>query len=198
MEEDQIRQWCGCRCGRTKVKGHLLYFGSYLYFINLISVGTVGAVEKKMDQAGGDLRDIKAAVNHITAHFLATERQEGSVLTTYTNDDRDAWRELRRGLVKAGFRDSLVRKHMDTIMAYVKELGDKGVLDDTIEDEAGSPTDLAHESDDSERSWGADQKAGSSSHARFSADGKAPVIEDEDHEETPSSIGCESSTFASK
>ena len=182
----KIRFGSGVVADVAELRSRVTYYASALsLFINLISVGTMGAVEKKIDQAGGDLRDIKAAVNHITAHFLATERQEGSVLTTYTNDDKDAWRELRRGLVKAGFRDSLVRKHMDTIMAYVKELGDKGVLDDTIEDEAGSPTDLAHESDDSERSWGPDQKAGSSSHTRLSADGKAPVIEDEDHEESP-------------
>ncbi len=182
----KIRFGSGVVADVVELRSRVTYYTSALsVFLNLISVGTVGAVEKKMDQAGGDLRDIKAAVNHLTAHFLATERQEGSILTTYTNDDRDAWRELRRGLVKAGFRDSLVRKHMDTIMAYVKELGDKGVLDDTIEDEAGSPTDLAHESDDPERSWGADQMAGLSSHARFSAEGKAAAIGDEDHEERP-------------
>ena len=192
QEKSARRLWKKIRFGSgvvadvAELRSRVTYYTSALsLFLNLISVGTVGAVEKKMDQAGGDLRDIKAAVHHITAHFLATERQEGSVLTAYTNDDRDAWRELRRGLVKAGFRDSLVRKHMDTIMAYVKELGDKGVLDDTIEDEAGSPTDLANESDQAERSWGADQKAGSSSHARCSAEQKAPVIEDGDHEERP-------------
>ena len=192
QERSTRRLWKKVRFGSgviadvAELRSRVTYYTSALsLFLNLISVGTVVAVEKKMDQAGGDLRDIKAAVNHITAHFLATERQEGSVLTTYTNDDRDAWRELRRGLVKAGFRDSLVRKHMDTIMAYVKELGDKGVLDDTIDDEAGSPSDLAHESDDSERSWGADQKAGLSSHARFSAEGKAAVIGNEYHEECP-------------
>ncbi|KAL9023215.1 MAG: hypothetical protein Q9180_008329, partial [Flavoplaca navasiana] len=75
----------------------------------------------------------------ITAHFLSTERREGSVLTAHTNDDRDAWRELRRSLVKNGFRDSLVRKHMNTIMAYVKELGDRGVLDDIHSDKADLP-----------------------------------------------------------
>ena len=182
----KIRFGSGVVADVAELRSRVTYYTSALsLFLNLISVGTVGAVEKKINQAGGDLRDIKAAVHHITAHVLATERQEGSVLTTYTNDDRDAWRELRRGLVKAGFRDSLVRKHMDTIMAYVKELGDKGVLDDTIEDEAGSPTDLANESDQAERSWGADQKAGSSSHARCSAEQKAPVIEDGDHEERP-------------
>ncbi|KAL8809620.1 MAG: hypothetical protein Q9200_003255 [Gallowayella weberi] len=124
----------------AELKSKVAYYTSALsLFLNLVAVGTVGDVELKMDQAGGDLKEIKAAVNHITAHLLATERKEGSVLTAYTNDDKDAWRELRRGLLRAGFRGSLVRKHMDTIMAYVKELGDEGVLDDIKTDEPASP-----------------------------------------------------------
>ncbi|KAL8999142.1 MAG: hypothetical protein Q9169_001921 [Polycauliona sp. 2 TL-2023] len=114
----------------AELRSRVTYYTSALsLFLNLVSVGTLGAVETKMDQAGGDLQDIKAAVNRITASLLATGRQEDSVLTTYTNDDKDAWRELRRGLHQAGFRDSVVRKHMNTIMAYVKELNDKGVLE---------------------------------------------------------------------
>ena len=98
-------------------------------FLNLVSLGTVGEVERKMNEAGGDLTDIKNALNGITARLSATAGRESSVLTAYTNDDKDAWRELRRGLVKDGFRGSLVRKHMKTIMAYVKELGSRGALD---------------------------------------------------------------------
>ncbi|KAL8754823.1 MAG: hypothetical protein Q9199_004066 [Rusavskia elegans] len=113
------------------------YTSSLTLFLNTISLGTIGDVEEKMDKAGGDLQDIKNAVNHITAHFMATAGEEGSVLTAHTNDDRDAWRELRRRLLKDGFQDSLVRKHMDIIMAYVKELGDRGVFDNTNIDEAG-------------------------------------------------------------
>ncbi|KAL8860876.1 MAG: hypothetical protein Q9178_002631 [Gyalolechia marmorata] len=101
----------------------------------MVSLGSIGAVEEKMDRAGGDLQEIKTAVNHITAHFMATGGEEGSVLTAHTNDDRGAWRELRRQLLKAGFRDSLIRKHMDLIMAYVKELGDRSVLDSINIDE---------------------------------------------------------------
>ncbi|KAL8787661.1 MAG: hypothetical protein Q9213_002092 [Squamulea squamosa] len=146
QERSVRRLWKKIRFGSGRVadvaelRSRITYYTSALsLFLNLISVGTVGEVERKMDQAGGDLQDIKAAVNHITAHFLANERREGSVLTSYTNDDKNAWRELRRGLVKAGFRGSVVRKHMNTIMAYVKELGDKGVLDDINTSDTDSP-----------------------------------------------------------
>ena len=116
-------------------------------FINLVSLGTIGEVERKMNQAGGDLTDIKIAVNGITARLSATAGREGSVLTAYTNDDKDAWRELRRGLVKDGFRGSLVRKHMKTIMAYVKELGSRGALDgfDDLGCEEGSDMPSRHD-----------------------------------------------------
>ena len=109
QERSSRRLWKKIRFGSVvadvaEIRSKVSYYTSALsLFLNLVSVGTVGATENKMNQAGGDLRDIKAAVNHITAHFLATERQEGSVLTAYTNDDREAWRELRRGLVNAGF-----------------------------------------------------------------------------------------------
>ena len=113
------------------------YTAALSLFINLVSMKTVGEVERQMNRAGGDLRDIKIAVNSITARLSANAKQEGSVFTAYTNDDKDAWRELRRGLVRQGFRDGLVRRHMKTIMAYVKELGTRGILDDVNDHGSG-------------------------------------------------------------
>ena len=119
------------------LRSKITYYASSLtLFLNMISLGTIGNIEAKMDKAGGDLQDIKTAVNHITAHLMATAGEEGSVLTAHTNDDRGAWRELRRRLLEDGFQDSLVRKHMDIIMAYVKELGDRGMYDNTTIHEA--------------------------------------------------------------
>ncbi|KAL8671211.1 MAG: hypothetical protein Q9168_004286 [Polycauliona sp. 1 TL-2023] len=163
------------------------YTSAISLFLNLVFAGTIGAVESKMDQTGGDLRDIKAAVNHITAHFLAAERREDSVLTAYTNDDRSAWRELRRGLVKAGFRDSLVRKHMDTIMAYVKELSDKGVLDEVNTQEVNVPTDSNQESGGSKESLDMQKKPRPPFTTPFSAvEGAfASTSEDEDNDKHP-------------
>ncbi|KAL8848348.1 MAG: hypothetical protein Q9221_006651 [Calogaya cf. arnoldii] len=182
----KIRFGSGAVAHVAELRSRVTYYTSAIsLFLNLISVGTMGAVETKMDQAGGDLRDIKAPVNHITAHLLAIERREGSVLIAYTNDDRDAWRELRRGLVKAGFRDSVVRKHMDTIMAYVKELGEKGVLDDINIDEAGPSNDLAHELEDYGEISDANNKADLSFTTTSSAALEAHVTEHGDHEEYP-------------
>ena len=107
------------------------YSASLSLFLNIVSIGTVGAVERKIDRTGGDLKDIKITVNGITARLTANSCREGSVLTSYPDDDKNAWRELRRELVRDGFRDDIMRKHMKTIKAYVKELGSRGILDDS-------------------------------------------------------------------
>ena len=182
----KIRFGSGVVADVAELRSRVTYYISALsLFLNLVSIGTVGAVEKKMDQAGGDLRDIKVAVNQITAYFLSTEHREGSVLTAYTDDDRDAWRELRRGLVKAGFRDSLVRTHMDTIMAYVKELGDRGVLDNIDVDEVDSPTSSTRASDNLEGSSNKSQDTEPSPTAASDVAEYGPITVGEDHKERP-------------
>ncbi|KAL8996527.1 MAG: hypothetical protein Q9169_003994 [Polycauliona sp. 2 TL-2023] len=138
----------------VELKSEVTYYTAALsLFLNLVSVGAIGEVGIKMDQAGSDLKDIKAAVNHITARLLAKETKEGSVLTAYTDDDTGVWRELRRGLVEEGFRSSIIRKHTAMIMAYVKELGDNGVLDHINTDEPVFPLpDLPVDEQDTESS----------------------------------------------
>ena len=91
----------------------------------------MGRVERQMNDAGGDLRDIKLAVNGITAHLMSSSiRHEGSVLTAYADDDRVVWKEFRRELVEDGFSSSVIRKHKSLIKAYIEELGNRGLFDE--------------------------------------------------------------------
>lgn len=83
-----------------------------------------------MNDAGGDLKEIKQAVNGITAHLVAKDRSEGSVLTAYPDDDRIFWNELRRELIENGFSSFVIKKHSHLIKAYIGELGARGLLDD--------------------------------------------------------------------
>ena len=109
----------------------LTYYTSNLsLFLNMVSMGSMGVVEKQMYEAGGDLRDIRRAVNGISAHLMSGVNKEGSVLTDYADDDKAFWRELRRELVREGCSSDVIREHKDTIQAYVKELGSRGILDD--------------------------------------------------------------------
>ena len=84
-----------------------------------------------MNNAGGDLKEIKVAVNSITAHLMSkSTRHEGSILTAYADDDRAVWKEFRRELLEDGFSSSVIRKHKGLIKAYIEELGSRGLLDE--------------------------------------------------------------------
>lgn len=116
----------------TDLRAKLVYYTSALsLFVNMVSIGSVGRVEKRMEEAGGDLREIRLAVNGITAHLLAGSKREGSVLTAYADDDKAVWKEFRRELVSEGFSSATIHKHKDLIKAYVRELASpRGLLDE--------------------------------------------------------------------
>ena len=122
---------------RSKVVYHTSVMSSLL---NMISIGTMGSVEKQMNDAGGDLKEIKEAVNGITAHLIAKDRSEGSVLTAYPEDDKAIWKELRRELIGDGFSSSVIAKHKHLIKAYIGELGARGILDDVDPYAVNEPT----------------------------------------------------------
>ena len=64
----------------AELRARLTYYTSALsLFLNMVSVGSMGRVEKRMKEAGGDLREIRLAVNGITAQLLASKDREGSV-----------------------------------------------------------------------------------------------------------------------
>ena len=98
--------------------------------LHLAAAGTVGRVERQMIDAGGVLKEIKSAVDGITTHIVSRSTYEGSILTTYADDDKAVWREFRRELIRGGFLSADVQKYMPLIKAYVQELGDRGLLDD--------------------------------------------------------------------
>lgn len=132
---------------RTKIS---YYVSALTLFMNMVSTGTMGRVEKKMDDAGGDLTEIRIAVNGITAHLMAKGQQKGSVFTTYADDDKAVCREFRRELNQEGFSSSVIHDHKKIIKAYIKELASRGVLDD-IDEPSGAdmePMPTVSESDE--------------------------------------------------
>lgn len=106
-------------------------------FLNLSGVGSLGKVEEHMVSHGEELRAVRRSVNWVTASMQASAgRNEGSVLTSYANDDKAFWREFRRELVKDGYSSNVWRKHKTLIKDYVKELGSRGALDELPVDNA--------------------------------------------------------------
>ena len=122
--------------GKTADLGDLrskltLYTAEMLFYVNLVSMDTVGRIEHQISRDRGVLRDIKIAVEKKTAHSaLSGVDVEGSTWTSYADDETGFWRALRRELVNEGLPSAAIRKHKHLIKAYVKELGTRGVLDD--------------------------------------------------------------------
>jgi len=110
---------------RIKLSAHA---SAILMSLNLCSLSSQGRVEKQLNNVGGDLEGIRGKVDWIAANMTA-RTGDGTVWTSYEDDDRGFWRELRRGLVNEGYRSSILRKHKHLIKEYVKELGNRGVFD---------------------------------------------------------------------
>ncbi len=102
--------------------------------LNLISFGSQGRVERQLNK---ELPEIRRSLDEIVAKRCAGH--EGSVLTTYAGDDKVVWKELRRELVGDGCSSSLIRLHKDLIMSSIKELGERGALDEPQPLDPSSP-----------------------------------------------------------
>ena len=74
-----------------------------------------------------DIRKMQGLLEKIAGRMAGAG--EGTVLTSYDGDDKDAWRELRRELRNEGFEDSFVRERKETIIEYIRELGRRGFFD---------------------------------------------------------------------
>ena len=66
-------------------------------------------------------------------------------MTAYADDDRAIWKELRRELVTEGFSSSTIHKYKGLIKAYIKELAERGLLDEGDPYEQGRPHDRYHQ-----------------------------------------------------
>ena len=147
-ERSKRKLWKAVRFGNGELANvkdlrlKLIYYtGNLSLFLNMVSMGSMGVVEKQLCEAGDDLKDIRRSINSIAAHLMSDANKEGSVLTDYADDDKAVWRAFRRELVKEGFTSDFIREHKDTIQAYVKELGSSGILDDDDFKDSGNVSD---------------------------------------------------------
>ena len=110
----------------------VFYTSAMTFYLNLVNVGTLGRMEEQMNVTGGVVKEIQVAVNQITIQAISKNNHEGSILTTYSSDDKTVWKEFRRELIQSGFSSSELQRHKNIIQAYVKELGSRGILDEQI------------------------------------------------------------------
>jgi hypothetical protein len=93
--------------------------------LNLISMSSQGRVERGISTA---LPEIRESLNWIAAKLYTGN--ERSILTSYSGDDKGVWKELRRELILEGFASPRIRQYKAMIMDYIKEVGERGLLDD--------------------------------------------------------------------
>jgi hypothetical protein len=132
---------------RLKLSAHT---SAIIMRLNLCSLGSQGRVEKQLNEVGGDLEGIRGKVDWIAANMTA-RTGDGTVWTSYENDDRSFWRQLRRELVKEGYHSSVLHKHKGLLKDYVEELGRRGVFDqiDSGEDEELEEDEISEEYEES-------------------------------------------------
>jgi hypothetical protein len=115
---------------RLKLSAHT---SALIMSLNLCSLGSQSRVEKQLIGVGGDLEGIRTKVEWIAANMTA-KNGDSTVWTSYTNDDKSFWRELRRELVREGYQSSVIHKHKH-LKEYVEELGSRGVFDHISDEE---------------------------------------------------------------
>jgi hypothetical protein len=96
--------------------------------LNFCSLGSQGRVERRSNDMGGELKGIRGKVDRIAANMIVRSGN-GTVWTSYENDDRSFWRQLLRELIKEGYCSPLLRRHKRLLTEYVEELGQRGILD---------------------------------------------------------------------
>jgi hypothetical protein len=108
---------------RVKLTQHIAAITAYL---DAVGLGALGRIER-------DLNAIPERIQH-TIDALAAEiragRREGSIMSTYSDDSKDVWKQFRRELIGDGMKSSFVHKYKPLIRKYLKELAERGELEE--------------------------------------------------------------------
>ncbi|KAK4542283.1 hypothetical protein LTR36_006936 [Oleoguttula mirabilis] len=107
---------------RVKLSQHVTTVTAYLEAVGL---GALARIETGLEV----LPDIKRTVDALAADIRAG-RREGSVMTTYEDDEKEVWKQFRRELIGDGMRSSFVHKHKPTIRRYLRGLAERGLLEE--------------------------------------------------------------------
>ena len=113
---------------RTKLN---TYTFAIVMSLQVSTSGGVSRVEAQLESVQEGNLKLRETVNWIAASMTARSNSlgDGSVWTTYENDDKAFWREFRRELNKEGFSSSTLHRNKKRIKKYLEELSNRGVFD---------------------------------------------------------------------
>ncbi|KAF8866981.1 hypothetical protein BDZ45DRAFT_719969 [Acephala macrosclerotiorum] len=85
-------------------------------------------VPEELDNQDGHLDTILDKVDSIAARIGSQNRKGASV--THNGDDREVWKQFRRELIAEGFSLEVLDHHRDVLRAYIREIDQKGLLEE--------------------------------------------------------------------
>ncbi|RDW94785.1 hypothetical protein BP5796_00548 [Coleophoma crateriformis] len=100
---------------------------SLTLFLDTIQLHESGKVATTLQNQGGQLDMILDKVDNIAARM---GQRAGSIMTNYQDDDKEVWKQFRRELVAEGFDSGVLHRHKDVLRAYIREIDQKGLLDE--------------------------------------------------------------------
>ena len=123
---------------RDKLTLQITALGTYL---DILGVSAIGRMDNKLD----GLTEMRNVIDGLAAEIRAG-RREGSVMTTYEDDEKEVWRQFRREMISEGFSSENFKKVRSHIRKYVKRMTEAGLLDEDVpkesEDDDRGPEDL--------------------------------------------------------
>ena len=115
---------------RGKITEHVSTITAYLETVGL---GALGRIERDLNAIP---ERIQRTVDSLAAEIRAG-RREGSVMTTYEDDEKEIWKQFRRELIGDGMRSSFVHKYKPQIRRYLRGLAETGKLEENLPKELG-------------------------------------------------------------
>ncbi|KAF7190767.1 hypothetical protein HII31_07926 [Pseudocercospora fuligena] len=85
--------------------------------------------------ASTDMHDLpgpfRRIIDVLTANVIA-ETCDGSTMTTYADDEKEVWKQIRRELIRDGYNSKVVHRYKPQIKRYIKTLGEQEPLEEGL------------------------------------------------------------------
>jgi hypothetical protein len=120
----------------TELRGNLAFYTARMSeFLQIVWLGTVGRVEKKVDGVRDCPPQLMAKLDQMCAEVRIMGEKE-SLLSEHPGDEKFVWKEFRTRLISAGFTSRVLRKHEASLFLRIRELTQCGLLDSDVSSKA--------------------------------------------------------------
>lgn len=98
-------------------------------FLGVLGMSSLGRMENDM------FPELLTKVDEIAARMRAGN---GSIMSTYEDDDKEVWRQFRRDLINSGFKSAAIRQHASELKTHISMLHRNGQLDEPVPEMSSS------------------------------------------------------------